>query len=44
MLDAAVKAFGQMFTPPFRTVLWKSIGLAILLLIMFAVGLQRLLG
>ena len=44
MLDAAVKALGQMFTPPFRTVLWKSIGLAILLLIMFGVGLQRLIA
>lgn len=44
MLDAAFKAFGQMFTPPFRTVLWKSIGLAILLLIMFGVGLQRLIA
>jgi uncharacterized protein involved in cysteine biosynthesis len=44
MLDAAFKAFGQMFTPPSRTVLWKSIGLAILLLIMFGVGLQRLIA
>ena len=44
MLDAAFKAFGQMFTPPFRTVLWKSIGLAILLLVMLGVGLQRLIA
>ena len=42
MFDAAFKALGQMFTPPFRTVLWKSIGLAILLLIMFGFGLHRL--
>ena len=42
MLDAAFKALGQMFTPPFRTVLWKSIGLAILLLIMLGFGLHRL--
>ena len=31
-----------MFTPPFRTVLLKSIGLAILLLIMLGIGLHRL--
>jgi CysZ protein len=42
MLDAAFKALAQMFTPPFRAVLLKSVGLAILLLIMLAVGLQRL--
>jgi len=42
MLNAAFKAIGQMFTPPFRTVLLKSIGLAILMLILFAIGLQRL--
>ena len=44
MFDAAFKALGQMFTPPFRTVLWKSIGLAVLLLIMFGFGLHRVLG
>ena len=27
MLDAAVKALTQMFSPPFRTVLLKSAGL-----------------
>jgi CysZ protein len=42
MLDAAIKALGQMLTPPFRSVLWKSIGLAILILILLGVGLQRL--
>ena len=44
MFDAAAKALAQMFTPPFRTVLWKSIGLAILILILLAVGLHRLFG
>src|SRR5205807_2340958 len=34
----------QMFTPPFRTVLLKSVGLAILLLILFGIGLHRLFG
>src|SRR5437763_5039177 len=42
MLDAAIKALAQMFTPPFRAVLLKSIGLAILLLIMLGIGLHRL--
>ena len=31
----------QMFTPPFRTVLLKSVGLAVLLLIMLGIGLER---
>jgi CysZ protein len=42
MLDAAIKALRQMFTPPFRGVLLKSIGLAILILIMLGIGLHRL--
>jgi len=44
MFDAAIKALTQMFTPPFRSVLLKSIGLAILLLILFAIGLNKLFG
>ena len=44
MLSAAAKALAQMFTPPFRAVLLKSIGLAILVLIVFGIGLHRLLG
>ena len=44
MLSAAAKALAQMFTPPFRAVLLKSIGLAILVLIIFGIGLHRLLG
>jgi len=42
MFDAATKALAQMFTPPFRAALLKSIGLAILLLIMFGIALHRL--
>jgi len=42
MLDAAFKAFAQMFTAPFRGVLLKSVGLAILLLILLGLGLHRL--
>jgi uncharacterized protein involved in cysteine biosynthesis len=44
MFGAAAKALAQMFTPPFRAVLIKSIGLAILVLIIFGIGLHRLLG
>jgi CysZ protein len=44
MFDAAFKALAQMFTPPFRAVLLKSIGLAILLLILFGIGLNKLFG
>jgi CysZ protein len=43
MLDAVLKALGQMFSPPFRTVLLKSVGLAIMLLALVAVVLFRLL-
>src|SRR5260370_27211749 len=44
MFGAAAKALAQMFTPPFRAVLLKSIGLAILVLIIFGIGLHRLFG
>jgi uncharacterized protein involved in cysteine biosynthesis len=43
MLDAVVKALGQMFSPPFRTVLLKSVGLAIAFLALVVIVLFRLL-
>jgi CysZ protein len=43
MLTAATKALSQMWTPPFRAVLLKSVGLALLVLIVLGVVLQRLL-
>jgi CysZ protein len=43
MLDAVVKALGQMFSPPFRTVLLKSVGLAITFLALIVIVLFRLL-
>jgi CysZ protein len=43
MIDAAIKAFVQMFSPPFRWVLLKSAGLALGLLVLFAIALHRLL-
>ena len=44
MLDAAVKALNQMLSPPFRAVLLKSMGLAVVLLIVVAIGLHRLIA
>src|SRR6516162_11069653 len=43
MIDAAVKALAQMFSPPFRWVLLKSAGLALALIVLIAIALQRLL-
>jgi uncharacterized protein involved in cysteine biosynthesis len=44
MLDAAAKALSQMLSPPFRTVLLKSMGLAAVLLVVIAIALQRLIA
>jgi CysZ protein len=44
MLDAAVKALSQILSPPMRAILWKAIGLALVLIVALAVGLQRLLS
>src|SRR3982074_1611556 len=44
MLDAAVKALSQILSPPMRSILWRSIGLALVLIVVLAVGLQRLLS
>jgi uncharacterized protein involved in cysteine biosynthesis len=44
MLDAAIKALSQMLSPPMRSILWRSIGLALVLITVLAIGLQRLLS
>jgi uncharacterized protein involved in cysteine biosynthesis len=44
MLDAAVKALSQILSPPMRSILWRSIGLALVLVVVLAIGLQRLLS
>ena len=44
MLDAAVKALSQILSPPMRSILWRSIGLALVLITLLAFGLQRLLS
>jgi CysZ protein len=43
MLDAAIKAITQLFAPPLRAVLWKTIGLALALIVMVGIGLERLI-
>ncbi len=44
MFSAAARAFNQIFSPPFRSVLWKSIGLTLLLLAGLWAALQALAG
>lgn len=44
MIDAALNAFAQLFSQPLRRVLFKSIGLALLVIVIFGVGLQRVLS
>jgi uncharacterized protein involved in cysteine biosynthesis len=43
MLDDAAKAIAQIVSPPLRAVLWKSIGLALVLIAAVAVALDRLI-
>jgi uncharacterized protein involved in cysteine biosynthesis len=43
MLDAALKALSQMASPPFRTILLKSAGLALALIVLIGVGVYHLL-
>ena len=41
MIDAAIKALSQMFSAPLRAVLLKSVGLALLVIVIIGVALQR---
>jgi uncharacterized protein involved in cysteine biosynthesis len=43
MIDAARKALEQMLTPPFRSVLLKSAGLAVLVLVLLGIVLDQVL-
>jgi CysZ protein len=43
MIDAAIKAISQLFSPPLRAVLWKSIGLALALIVVIGIVLERLI-
>ncbi|RYX87303.1 MAG: sulfate transporter family protein [Bradyrhizobiaceae bacterium] len=44
MLAAAAKALSQILSPPMRSILWKSIGLALVMITVLAIGMQRLLS
>ena len=44
MLDDAAKALSQMMSPQMRSILWRSIGVALVLITVLAIGLQRLLS
>jgi len=43
MLDDAIKAITQLFSPPLRAVLWKTVGLALALIVVVGVALERLI-
>jgi CysZ protein len=42
MIEAAFKALAQLFTPPLRAVLLKSIGLALLVIVIIGIALDRI--
>jgi CysZ protein len=42
MIEAAFKALAQLFTPPLRAVLLKSVGLALLMIIIIGIVLNRI--
>jgi CysZ protein len=44
MIDAAVKALSQMFTQPLRRVLFKAVGLALLMIVIIGIVMQRVLS
>jgi uncharacterized protein involved in cysteine biosynthesis len=44
MLDAVYKALSQILSPPMRSILWKSVGLALVLIVVVAISLQRALS
>ena len=43
MLDDAIKAITQLFAAPLRAVLWKSVGLALALIVVVGIVLERLI-
>jgi uncharacterized protein involved in cysteine biosynthesis len=44
MLEDAARALSQMLSPPLRAVLWKAIGLALVLIVVVAIALNRLIA
>jgi CysZ protein len=43
MLDDAIKAITQLFSPPLRAVLWKTVGFALALIVVVGIALERLI-
>jgi CysZ protein len=43
MFDAAIKSITQMFSPPLRAVLWRSIALALVLIVVVGIAFGKLL-
>src|SRR5437763_1034965 len=43
MLDDAIRAVAQLFSPPLRAVLWKTIGLALAQIVIVGIVLERLI-
>jgi len=44
MLDDAIKSITQIFAPPLRALLWKTIGLALALIVAAGIALDRLIA
>jgi CysZ protein len=44
MIDAAIQALSQMFAAPMRRVLLKAVGLALLMIVIIGIAMQRLLA
>lgn len=44
MIQSAILALTQMLSPPMRAILWKAVGLALVLIVALAFALQRLLS
>jgi CysZ protein len=44
IFTAAAKALAQILSPPMRGILWKSIGLALVLIVVLGIGMQRALS
>ena len=42
MIADAINSFAQIFSPPFRRVMWKSLGLTAAVLVLAGIGLDRL--
>jgi CysZ protein len=43
MIDAVVNSITQMFAPPLRAILWRSIALALALIVLGGIALQRII-